>query len=444
MSAYAQRTGLTEVSAPDAAVREEPSPRRALSNGVSFWAAAAIAFLAFAANAAASPLYRIYQAQFRFSATTLTLLFTVYVVVLLVTLLFLGSVSDYVGRRPVIVAGLAADALACGSFLLAHGVGLLFVARALQGVAVGLIAGGASAALLDLRPGSDAAPLVSSTAATGGQAIGAIGASALAQYAPSPRHLVWWLLLGAFLIGILAMLAMPEPRTARPGVLTSLRPHVSVPRAGRSAFAAAVPCLVGVWALGGFYLSLGPSLASQLLHSANLLWGGVLIFLLTGLGAGASSALARANPSAVMLGGTLALAAGALLTFGSIQTDTPAILFVGTAVAGLGFGPAFMGAYRASVALAASDDRAGVITAIYVVSYVATAVPAVIGGVATSRYGLHKTAAVYSLVVTALAAAAAGVILSIRRTETVREAERPARYLAPPPGPCTVPPCPPR
>ena len=162
-------------------VREKPLRRATLSRGVSFWAAAAIAFLAFASNTAASPLYRVYQLKFGFSATTLTLLFTVYVAVLLLTLLFLGSVSDYVGRRPVMLAGLAAAAVACGMFLIAHALELLFAARALQGVAVGLISGTASAALLDLRPNGRAAPVVSSAAPIGGQALGAIGASALAQ-----------------------------------------------------------------------------------------------------------------------------------------------------------------------------------------------------------------------------------------------------------------------
>ena len=164
---------------------------------MSFVAAAAIALLAFAANSAASPLYRVYQGELGFSATTLTLLFTVYIVVLLATLLVLGSTSDYVGRRRVMVAGLAVGAAACGLFLVAHGVGLLFGARALQGIAVGLISGTASAALLDLRPDSSITPLISSAAPTAGQALGAIGASALAEYAPAPTHLVWWLLLGA-------------------------------------------------------------------------------------------------------------------------------------------------------------------------------------------------------------------------------------------------------
>src|SRR3954453_19445505 len=221
MSAPMRRNELPEVSAPEDAPPDERSRRFLLPEGPSFWVAAAIAFLAFAANAAVSPLYRVYQVQFGFSATTLTLLFTVYIVVLLVTLLFFGSLSDHVGRRPVLLAGLAFSAVGCGVFLFADGVGPLFAARALQGVAVGLISGAASAGLLDLRPASAAAPLVSSVAPTGGQALGAIGRSVLAQYAPAPTHLVWWLLLGAFVVGIFAVVAMPEPGARRAGALRS-------------------------------------------------------------------------------------------------------------------------------------------------------------------------------------------------------------------------------
>jgi predicted MFS family arabinose efflux permease len=195
-----------------------------------------------------------------------------------------------------------------------------------------------------------------------------------------------------------------------------------------------------MWALAGFYLSLGPSLALQLLHSENLLWGGILIFLLTGLAAAASAAVARKSPAGVMLAGCLTLIVGAVMTFASIETGAPALLFAGTALARLGFGSAFVGAYRATVARAASDDRAGLITAIYIVRYLATGIPAVIGGIATSHFGLPKTALVYSVAVAALAVAA--VSLLIRQMAGGRS-RRAARHPDVPPGPGTVPPCPP-
>ena len=435
------RPDQSEIGTLDTAVRDMPPAEQAPAERAAFWTAASIAFLAFAANAAASPLYRVYQAQLHFSATTLTLLFAVYIAVLLVTLLFLGSLSDYLGRRGIILAGVIAGATGCGLFALAHGVGLLFAARALQGIAVGLISGAASAALLDLRPTSRVTPLVSSGAVSAGQAVGAIVAAALAQYAPAPTRLVWWLLLGGFLIGGAAVTALPEPGVRRPGALRSLRPHVGVPRNARSAFAVAVPCLIAVWALAGMYLSLGPSLAGLLVHSRNLLWGGVLILLFTGLGAVASTAVVSRAPAQVMLGGCIFLVAGALVTFSSIETGTPTTFFVGTAVAGLGFGPAFSGAFREVVAQAPSWDRSGLITAIYIVSYLATGIPAVVGGLATSHFGLHKTAIVYALGVAALAAVA--VFLLIIRMCVTERPSRSTRVPDPPPGPGTVPPCPP-
>jgi MFS family permease len=164
-----------------------------------------------------------------------------------------------------------------------------------------------------------------------------------------------------------------------------------------------------------------------------------LIFLLTGFAAAASAVLATTNPSAVMLGGCLVLIVGALATFASIETGAFAVLFVGTAIAGLGFGPAFMGAYRATVAAATSHDRTGLITAIYIVSYLATGLPAVLAGLATSHYGVRKTALVYSVVVAVLAAVAVSRLLA-RQTASGR-AEYGTRHADAPPGPGTVPPC---
>jgi MFS family permease len=133
------------------------------------------------------------------------------------------------------------------------------------------------------------------------------------------------------------------------------------------------------------------------------------------------------------------LIVGAVVTFASIETGTPAVLFVATAVAGLGFGSAFVGAYRATIARAGSDERAGLITVIYIVSYLATGIPAVIGGIATSHFGLHKTALVYSLVVAVLAAAAGSLLIG---QMTRGSARRLTDHPDAPPGPGTVPLCP--
>ena len=248
------------------------STRSARPRMPAFWLVAGVFVLLLFASGAPSPLYAVYAAHWRFSATTLTLVFAVYAIALLIALLVFGSLSDYLGRLPVIIAALLINAAAMVLFLLAHGVGLLYAARALQGVATGAATSALGAALIDLQPDSRTplAPWINSAAPNFGLAAGALISSAVAQYGPAPTRLIYWLLLAGFVLAVPAMLTVPESGVRRAGALSSLRPHVGVPQQARATFAIALPALVAIWALGGLYLSLGPSLAAQLL-SSNLL-----------------------------------------------------------------------------------------------------------------------------------------------------------------------------
>ena len=427
------------------AIRER-SGRRTLPDAAAFWILAVLFLMLFYASAAASPLYRVYQVQFRFSSATLTAVFAVYVLVLLITLLFFGSVSDYLGRLPVIITALVLSVAGCAVFLAAHGVGALYVARSLQGIATGLASGAIGAALIGLQPaGSQRAPLVTSGFSTLGLALGALITSALVQYAPAPTHLVWWALLAVFAVGIAAVLAMAEPGSRRPGVLASLRPRIAVPPQARATFAGAVPCFVATWALGGLYLSLGPSLAAAATGSPNLLWGGLVIFLVCGTGAVAAFALRGVGSRTAMLAGCLLLLAGVAVTFGAIAATTSVAFLAGTAVAGAGFGLGFSGAFRMTIALATPAESAGLVTAIFTVGYLAFSVPALIAGVAATKFGLHSTALVYSASLAVLVAVATGILLfgpGGKRARPGPSRPAPASRPAMPPGPCTGPPCP--
>ena len=415
--------------------------RRALPKTAAFRILAVLFLMLFFASAAASPLYPVYQVQFGFSAATLTAVFAVYVLVLLVTLLFFGTVSDYLGRLPVILTALVFSVAGCAVFLAAHGVGALYLARSLQGIATGLASGPAGAALIELQPpGSQRAPLVTSNFSTLGLALGALITSALVQYAPAPTHLIWWALLAVFAAGTVAVLTMAEPGTRRPGVLASLRPRIAVPRQARSTFAGAVPCFVATWALGGLYLSLGPSLAAAATGSPNLLWGGLVIFLICGTGATAAFILRGISSRAAMLAGCLLLLAGVAVTFGAIATTTAAAFLAGTVIAGAGFGLGFSGAFRMTIAQATPSQSAGLVTAIFTVGYLAFSIPALIAGVAATKLGLHSTALVYSASLAALVAVAIGILLFGPSGQPARPA--PASRAVISPGPCTGPPCP--
>jgi hypothetical protein len=294
----------------------------------------------------------------------------------------------------------------------AHSVGLLFAARALQGLAVGIATGALGAALIDLQPaGSGLAPLITAAVPALGLGAGALGTSALAQYGPAPTRLVWWLLLGASVAAAAGILVMPESGTRRVGVLASLRPRVGVPRQARGAFAVAVPCLFAMWALGGLYLSLGPALAAQVSGSRDLLWGGLSVFLLTGVAAGATAAFRGLTPRTAVLVGSLLLLVGLAVTFAAITAAVAAAFLIGTSVAGVGFGLALLGVNRSLIPLAAHGQRAGLIAAIFIINYLGLGIPVVIAGMAAAHFGLHRTALAYCVAAAVLIAAAAGSLM---------------------------------
>ena len=379
-----------------------------LPRPVAFWlVGAALGVFLFAASAP-SPLYVVYQAEFGFSAITLTSVFAVYVVALLATLLFTGSLSDAIGRRPVLIGAMLVEIAAMVLFVVARDVTWLFAARIVQGVATGAATGALSASLIDLGPPRNPSLglLVNSVVPGAGLAVGALGTGLLVQYGPAPTGLVFYLLAGALAVAVLGTLAMREPLANPSRGPASLRPRVGVPRAARGTFAAAAPTLVATWALGGLYLSLGPSVALGILHVANHLVGGLVIFALAGAGAVTAVLLRSWTPHRLMLVGALALVLGVGVTLLALSMRSTPIFFAGTVVSGVGFGAAFLGAFRTVSGLAAPDQRAGLIAAVYIVSYLAFSLPAVAAGIAVTLVGLPTTSVIYGAGIAVLAAAA--------------------------------------
>jgi MFS family permease len=290
----------------------------------------------------------------------------------------------------------------------------------LQGLATGAALGAITAGLVDLTPPHRPAlgALVSGAAPAAGLALGAVGAGYLVQDAAHPDAVVFSALTGAFAALALALLALPETADRRAGALASLRPRVGVPAGTRPTFLAGTPAMVATWAMGGLYLSLGPSLARDVLHDPSPATGGLVVAALTAPGALTSLATAGLRPRAALGAGALALALGTAITLAGLASASTPGFFAGTVVAGLGFGAGFSGALRSIAATAAPADRAAVFSAVYVVSYLAFSVPALLAGRVSPSAGLAATADGYGLVVGALALVALGLVLRRRPTST--------------------------
>jgi MFS family permease len=360
-----------------------------------------IAALFFAASSAPTPLYRLYQEAWGFSSAMLTLVFSVYAFSLLVALLTTGSLSDHIGRRPAIIGSVVLEVVAMLIFASAHSVQVLILARVLQGFATGTATSALGAAILDAS--HTRGSLVNTLSPLLGMGVGALGTSLLVDYAPAPMQTVYFLLAAMFVLQALGVWMLPETVSRSPGTLASLVPRVRVPRAARAAMLRIAPVDVAVWALGGFYLSLGPTLARAVTGDNDVMTGGWVVFALTGGGLVAVLMLRSLSTHRLLMTGGVVLVAGLLVTLTGVHAGNAGIFFAGTVLAGMGFGSAFQGALRSVLPLAEAHERAGLMAAFYVLSYLAFSVPAIIAGTMAHVVGLRLTTDVYGLTLVALA-----------------------------------------
>ncbi|WP_328475002.1 MFS transporter [Actinoplanes sp. NBC_00393] len=375
-----------------------------LNRPAAFASVAAILLTFAAAAAVPSPLYAVYQRLWGFSAATLTVIFAVYVAALIGALLVLGALSDHVGRRPVLVGAIALEAIAFVLFLVAGDVTTLVLARIVQGVATGAALSTLGAALIDLNPAHapGRAGLISGIAPVSGLAIGALGCGILVEYAPSPTHLVFVVLLLGMALAAVAVAFIPETAARRPGTVASLKPRLGVPARLRPDLLALTPIMVASWALGGLYLSLGPSVAADTFGLHNRLVGALVITLLCGCGA-LTSFLLRGTPTARVLAiaGT-GLTVGGLISIAAMLSENLLLAAAGTVASGIGFGAAALASFGTLARIAAPHERGELMAIALVISYAAFSVPAVIAGVLAGEIGLHLTTLLYGIGVAVL------------------------------------------
>src|SRR6266404_2793675 len=256
-------------------------------------------------------------------------------------------------------------------FAFADGLATLVAARVIQGLSTGAAISAVGAGMLDVDKVRGA--VANSVAPATGTALGAVLAGLMVHYLPAPTHIVYFILAAIFVAQVIGVVLMPESMPPRAGAMASLRPQFSLPSATRQ------PILVAA-----------PVLLTQRLEGRSL-----------------------------MTYGATALIAGVAVTVASLSYHCAPAFFLGTALAGNGFGTGFQAAIRTVVPLAAPGERAGVLSVIFLISYLAMGLPAVVAGYLVARSGdLFLTAREFGAVVMVLAALA--LIGTLRRTSSQR------------------------
>lgn len=374
--------------------------RRTFSNRAMTLYAAVVAISFSATSSAPTPLYHFYQQSWGLSPAIITVIFAAYAFGMLASFLTIARLSDYVGRRPMILSALLLNAVALVIFITAGSAAELIAARIVQGLGTGIALTTLGAAILDTDKANGA--LYNSVTAFLGLMVGSLLGGVLVAFAPLPAQLVYIVLLVVTLAEAAVLLVAPETTTGKPGALKVLKPYVSVPKAAMGPLIRLLPLNIAGWALGGFYLSLMPTLVSIATGTKSLFVGAAVVSALMLTASITVFAFRKLAPARMLTISMVGLIAGIAITLGAVYLQSAPLMILGTIVAGVGFGNAYSGNLRTLLPLAGEQERAGLLAAYFVESYVSFAIPAVIAGLAAPVLGLVTTSYYYGAVLIVL------------------------------------------
>ncbi len=376
-----------------------------------------------------TPLYVIYQHEWGFSPAILTVIFAAYAAGLVAMLLLFGRLSDRFGRRPVLLLAIGVALVSTVVFLLATNVEWLLLGRVLSGMSVGLCANTATAALTEFEPRGDRnrAALVVAVLTGLGVGIGPLYAGVLAQYAPDPLTLSFWVLLGLLIASLGAVLAIRERARPRAPSSGALRHLIRVPADLRPIFALSGLAAFLGFSLAGIFSGLSPSFLADDLKITNHAISGLVVILMFGVGSVAPILLHRVPHHRMMRVGAACVPLGLLGITYAVWTASATAFLLGTVVCGIGFGLALRGGIGLLNRAAPPEERAGVLSAFYVAAYLGLSVPVIGIGVLANVVGLPTAALVLAVIISLLSVR----LLLSQRLPSAVEAAPPASLPEP-------------
>ncbi|WP_249404614.1 MFS transporter [Plantibacter sp. CFBP 8798] len=302
------------------------STRSRVSHGAGFWIVATTFLLVMAYSTVPTPLYALYQARDGFPVSTITVIFAAYAVGVVFSLFFVGHISDWVGRRRMLLIAILISALSAVLFLLWSSVEGLIVARIVNGVSIGVLTATATAHLGELRAvarpdeNSIVAASVAGASNLGGLALGPLIGGLFAEFLPNPLVLPHAVFLVALVIAAIVMVSVPET-VEQSEPRRRYRPQrLAVPASSRGAFIAAGFGAFAGFALLGLFTSLAPTILIGTFDAPDHLLAGVTTFSVFGAAALGQVLLARLPLQRQLLIATVscgiglaAVAAGAVL-----------------------------------------------------------------------------------------------------------------------------------
>lgn len=408
--------------------RPAPSVASSRRHGTGFWLIAVSLLIVMAFSAAPAPLYPLYQQRDHFSTFMVTVVFAVYAVGVIVSLLLAGHVSDWVGRKRILIPAIALEAVAAVLFLVWPDLPALIAARFINGVGVGMITATATAHLHELhsrhRPG--AAPtrfeVVSTAANIGGLGAGPLVAGFLAQYVTQPLRVPYLVFAVLLLLAVVAVGLAPETVEERSG-RPSWRPQRISAHGDKTRYSIAAAGAFSAFSILGLFTSLAPGFVGGTLHHPSRLLAGVTVFIVFGAAALSQTVTGRMRPGTRSAAGVAAEAAGLVMVAAGMGTANLTVFLVGGAVAGAGAGILFKSAVGSVAAMAPPALRGESLAGLFLIAYLGMIIPAVGMGIAAEYVAATTAMAWFTGLLLALLAAITALLASSARQAAHRAPE---------------------
>ena len=355
----------------------------------------------YAASSAPIPLLNTYLQTLNLTSGDLSMTAVAYFFGCVISLLTFARVSNYLGRRPVALATLALAAIACLIFIYVQNASMLLTGRFVQGIASGLASSTITAYTVDNAPTSPKwlSAAVISGAPVVGLSAGAFGAGVIKEYSFGSMSLTYEIFI--VLLAFCAMLIAvgPETVTRNKGVITSMVPQISIPRNIYYLLPAAISIFVGTWAIGGFYQAFSSTMAAELLNTNSIIVAAaVFACLMTPYAIGGWMS-GRFNPDEAQCIGISSFFLCIMAVIYSLKVSIMIPFLIATVLAGISQGLGFTGSMRSLLDKTSQEDRAGLLSSIYLISYSGAAIPNLIVARLASGFSLFEIAVGYGLLV---------------------------------------------
>lgn len=387
-----------------------------LTGRASFWLIAIVVVLTMWGSGGPSMIYPLYISEWHLAPVVVTSIFAVYPIAFAIAVVVFGGISDYLGRKVVIIVG--ASGMALGALLFAVGpdVSWFFVARVIQGFSSALIMTTASAAMVEYEPNRNAAKASSTNAVaiSAGLSISTVAGGAMVQYLPAPLRFSFWALLVMTVAAIVALLFLPAPTTGSLATGRWRPKGLVVPTGLGGVVLLAALATTVAYSMGAVTISLGAQIAKSLVNTENALVAGCVIGVFAATGSTISFFARRLKPStSIGLAGVVAVFGMGLLVATALSHSLVFFL-LGAIIAGASNGLFFTGGIGLVARYAPVHHRAGTIAIAYLACYLTQGILGIALGFSVTGEGLGPALETWSIAIAAFSVAVSLVALLLR------------------------------